>query len=860
MSGNTDISAALFNKVDGKDYYSYKLPEESKVDGSYPGFRDLYLNGERLNMARSKEYEFLRTVDTYNEAEKTVYSNGFYVDKDFLNIIGNEAIALAELCMDIEWTSRRYRVSKITESDDFAKVFIKDEDWYSYDKFDGNKKSLVNCNYHFENHLSLLDEPGEFFYDGENGVIYLYPYKDTNMKTAVVSYPAIENIFRLSNTSGISFQGITFTGITSNFATKHGYNGGLGGVHSWKDQTVQADKTAGDFKNENRLNGWSHDFIPAAAIYSSNSDFFSVRNCTFDELGGNAVLLNGGNHSARFCDNSFTDIAMSAILAGKQSDSWSSQTGQTNIYIQNNYISNIGTDYNNCPAIYVTRAVGLYVTDNTILNTPYSGIMCGWITTAGEDRNLSSVEIAGNRLENNMFALNDGAAIYLCGANSLQSDSEIYNIIHDNYIKGNGYDMTYTGIYLDMNASNIKVYNNVIDGFGTTHGPVFNQDYISSQYTHNNIVTENYTTVDIISESSLSTADNSSYTLRNIKILGNIYGKTYDDLPVKAKKISKLSGVKKSIYIPKNKLVATLVLNSHETLPFDSERIIGKCVITNNGNDDLTFSLNSNNSKNFGISVMSYETNIKAGETRSIPLIFGCNEKKDALINLEVIGSNGSKISFDRAVKLRFSGKKVVNSDFITVPDSMKIATCDKGNKIELISDAVWYERVNLSKNFDKAYYYDLEKGFNLTLTDIVSSNDLPYSMVLSLSAESDAAWSDKAGYMLVYSSNGHLEIFKTPGRGTAPIPNADNLLVSVDREKLAESLTVNIRKVYNSYIFRINGISYEVPIADEFISSGATKYLCSSIGMLYGTKSDGTVDWEKNVKAGCSYIISELF
>lgn len=86
MSGNTDISAALFNKVDGKDYYSYKLPEESKVDGSYPGFRDLYLNGERLNMARSKEYEFLRTVDTYNEAEKTVYSNGFMLIKIFLTL------------------------------------------------------------------------------------------------------------------------------------------------------------------------------------------------------------------------------------------------------------------------------------------------------------------------------------------------------------------------------------------------------------------------------------------------------------------------------------------------------------------------------------------------------------------------------------------------------------------------------------------------------------------------------------------------------------------------------------------------------------------------------------------------------
>ena len=834
------------------------MPSDLKVNGSYPSFRDLYLNGERLSMSRSEDYYFTKSIDTYTDGDNITYSNGFYVDKEFLNVFSGEDVAPAELCMDIEWTSRRYRISKIEEFEEYSKVFIKDEDWYSYEKFDGNKQSLVKCRYHFENHLALLNEPGEFFYDNVNGIIYLYPYNDTNMNTAVISYPMVENIFKLYETSGLSFQGITFTGITSNFATEHGYNGGLGGVHSWNSVAENANNSR-FFKNENSLENWYNDFIPSAAIYSCNSNFISVTNCKFDELGGNGLLLSGGNHSAKICENSFTDIAMSAILAGRQSDNWNFKTGQTNMTVKNNYISNIGTDYNNCPAIYVVRAFGLYVADNKILNTPYSGLMAGWMTTAGEDHNLNNVEISGNWLENNMYALNDGAAIYVCGANSLESDRVIYNTIHDNYIKANAYDLTYTGVYLDMNASNTKVYNNVIDGFGTTHGPVFNQDFIASQYTHNNEVINNFTTVSNISDTSLSGADNSSYSLRNIKVSGNIYRTTFDELPSNAKQIYNSAGIKKDIEIPRNKISAILILNAHETVPVDSERIIGKCVITNNSEKALTFHLNSDNAASYGISVTSESVKVDAGKTSVLPLIFKSHEKKSALLNLKIESGNGYKMNFNRAVKISFSGLKVINTDYITVSENMQATACDAGTEIRFLSNSKWYERVNLSQSTNKAYYYDFEKGFNLGLSNILSGDDTPYSIALCMSAESESAWSDNTGYMLIYSSNGHLEIFKTPGKGTAPVSDKGKSVISVYREPIGDKLSVKIFKTEKLYIFCVNGENYEVNIADDFISAGSTKYLCASVGMLSGTDANGIVDWSKDTPKNSCFIINEL-
>ena len=511
ISGNVNISGSSFNKVPGKNYYSYTIP-------GAPKFRDLYLNGKLLKLARSGNYTFQRNND----------GNCFFVNNAVSELVGDAGSL--EICLDIEWMQKHYRVDSITSGSDYDRLSIKPEDWYAYTYYDGNKYNFTGRTYHFENHLSLLDEPGEFYYDGTTGTVYFYPFSDTDMANAVISYPATEKLFDLHNSSNITIDGLSFTGVTSNFTSEHGFNGGQGGSHDWLD-SVEAQKgdSAFFYGKENTLAGFDSLQIPSAAIYSFNSSELTVKNCNFYELGSNGINLSGFNYNAAVNNNVFNGLSMSAIVIGNRRDLWTRENGQTFITVNGNCIDGIGREYACCTAIIIGAVKNYSVVHNTVRNTPQTAIGVGIFTdTDGKGINIMNAEIAYNYCDDNMMNSNDGGGIYFCGSNDLIKNRGIYNRIHDNYVTGDSEARTYTGIYLDANCSNTHVYNNVIEGIVTSHQPVFNQDVVPSQYTHNNIVENNYTTGMGISE---NTIDNkydpkADYGYRNVIVRNNTFSDT----------------------------------------------------------------------------------------------------------------------------------------------------------------------------------------------------------------------------------------------------------------------------------------------------------------------------------------------
>lgn len=658
LSGNIDIKASEFKKVNGKNYYSYQFPESSKNDGKYPEFRDLYLNGERLTLARSEDMQIKKSVDkTVDEDENVTYQNRWYGDTAILSKIEKDAVSPLEYCINIQWTHRKYLVNDILDVDAASgetAFRLTDECFHQYSYYDGNKESFEGWTYYFENHLLLLDKPGEFFYDNANGVVYFYPYSDTDMKVAKISYSETERIFDMNNASCVTFDGLTFTGTTSNFANAHGYNGALGGVHGWNGST---EKKLGDkqfFKDEkNALDEKDSESIDAAAIYSYNSDRITVKNCAFDELGTNGVYMNGSNRDSVVKGNSFTDIAMAGVIFGIQNQSWSYEKGQSNIIIDNNYIYNIGTDYKNSLGINVARVKNLAITHNSFIHTPYSGLMVGWINLPGTVVNIFNAEIAYNHCEDNLYALNDGAGLYVCGANAMTTNKDVINRIHDNYIKSTGYTKTYNGIYLDMNSSNYKVYNNVIEGFDNVYGPVFNQDHIEDQYTYNNTVCNNFTTVRMITTT--ATPD------RNIKLIDNQQYMTSDELPSKAVDIIKSSGQReKYAGIIRSNLtdIQMEVKESHISIPQEGESGESTIVftITNNDSKEAKYSLKNANALDKTLNMVTSidELTLKPGKTGKIEVKIKSGNKplKSQLYDISVIKSNGWEKEFYRVLEV----------------------------------------------------------------------------------------------------------------------------------------------------------------------------------------------------------------
>lgn len=118
-----------------------------------------------------------------------------------------------------------------------------------------------------------LDAPNEFFFDRQTSSLYLY-YNGTGAPPASVEVPALNELIVLQGSAddpvaNLSLSGLTFTGQRPTYLEPHGLPSG------------------GDW-GMTRL----------AAVRAKGTFGFSVRNCTFQRLDGNAVLLDGYNRAA----------------------------------------------------------------------------------------------------------------------------------------------------------------------------------------------------------------------------------------------------------------------------------------------------------------------------------------------------------------------------------------------------------------------------------------------------------------------------------------------------------------------------------------------------------------------------------
>ena len=492
--------AGTFTKVSDKDYYSYQLPDTDKMDGNWPEFRDLYVNGERANIARTEDLTFKNSYDNEvfkaNSTSIKQCDNSLYVSKAALDGVLDSELTSVEIGQLVEWKSQIFHIASRDTSnvkDGEVNISINAEQWEDFITYDYNIKSLKGRTYWLQNHLSFLDEPGEFYYDRTNGIIYYYPYTDQSMDTVEIEYAVLDKLIELDHASNITFNGIEFTGTTANWINENGMHGMQGGSQY----------------GYNLGKGWGDcgEHVPCAAIYGDYAEGIEILNCKFEELGGSAIVFQYGTKDLKVVGNVVRNLAMAGVQVGVAQTKWNQDGVPGNsidVTISNNYITNVGQLVYCVPAIGVKRSENLTITYNKIVHVPYAGITAGWgfQTSADADRNknLVNTEIAYNYVEDFLYKINDGGAIYTNGANAAVDVSEPMNYIHHNYIRGGAHKGTYTGIYHDGSASNWLTSENFIDDIRSSKGPMFFQDDVASQYTHNITAKNNYTTTSMIAQ------------------------------------------------------------------------------------------------------------------------------------------------------------------------------------------------------------------------------------------------------------------------------------------------------------------------------------------------------------------------
>ena len=704
------IAPGSFTKVEGKDYYSYQLPETAKVGGAWPQFRDLLVDGELATLAKTEIY-LLKKNGTITEETGTKLLENIYVDEALVEDITTSNLGNLEICYKYKWNFRRFHFEEVGINEEgLVPLRVRRAEAI----YTGDYAALANKEYWLQNHISFLDEPGEFYYEETTGTIYYYPCTDQDMTKVVVEYPTLDTLIEiggenvkalvaadnleqtyaairraekaiqngenvaenrelidqyssiiatleLDDVANFTFDGITFTGTTFNWLTNRGLFAGQGCT----------------FKDLNKKNSYGQgepgDNVTCAAIYAEYADGIRVQNCTFTQLGGHAMLFNYGIDDLQVVGNSVTDVGMIGITVGAQQRRLMEdgvQGNSSDIIVSNNYISNIGMVVLNAAAIRVARGENMEITHNTIIHAPYSGIQLGWGYTIMEiekfvdpSPSLQNAEVSYNYIEDTMYALNDGGAIYTNASNDLVTNTDPINFIHHNYIRAGAHDGTYTGVYYDGAASNWCAYNNVIDDLVSLKGPMFFQDDVDEQYSHNILVEDNYTTVSEITQK--GTIDMYGYP-RNITLKNNTLFADRSKLNQDALEIMQNAGIESAyahLVDPMN--VALQIADN--TMHYVVDRSTGcaevNVKLTNNSDSTRTYTLSLLNELPYGLEAVYPENGLtlEAGTSGIATITLQATDKDSltvsaaSVVGIRVTDNTGRTLDYPRTFSVKTS-------------------------------------------------------------------------------------------------------------------------------------------------------------------------------------------------------------
>jgi len=116
-----------------------------------------------------------------------------------------------------------------------------------------------------------LDAPGEWYLDKPSRTLYYYPKPDVDLKTGIVEGPQLRSLVEFRGAKGIRLSGFTF---------KH------------------TKRTFMDNREPILRSDWT--IYRGGALHFLGADNCQVEDCVFEDLGGNAIFVDGKNRGLAF--------------------------------------------------------------------------------------------------------------------------------------------------------------------------------------------------------------------------------------------------------------------------------------------------------------------------------------------------------------------------------------------------------------------------------------------------------------------------------------------------------------------------------------------------------------------------------
>lgn len=463
-------------------------------------FRQLYVNGQRANRARSEiKYTGIGWPKPYTsftddnwELEKQFYPDGIILSKKIIQTTWKnpEDIELVWIGEESKCTWRSYRLlvnSLISAGEDSTVIKL---DNYGYALTSVNGGCLPENPFYIENAYELLDNPGEWYFNRTTRELFYIPREGENMKTAEVFIPgSVETILSIKGMSlsdkaqNLVFDGLTFThttwlrpsssrlGACSIQADKYINSfGQIGRAHMAIFRKESFFDPAYDYvvDSEDEAEG----FKPDACIELNAAENIVFQNCRFEHLGAVGIDLTQGCNDIAIIGNRFFDLSATSIVIGRWDQDYISPKEEVckNVKISNNFISKTGQEYYNSPGITAFYTDGMIISHNEIIDIPYSGISSGWGSWSGKTSWTTSNRrnvIEYNLIKDISKLCSDGGGVYTVGIGKSRTDADsITSKIRYNYFSGMGY--SYGALYPDEGSCYYELDYNVCEDVGQT--------------------------------------------------------------------------------------------------------------------------------------------------------------------------------------------------------------------------------------------------------------------------------------------------------------------------------------------------------------------------------------------------------
>ena len=442
ISGGKAVTG--FTDADGDGIYE---ADASGFDSIY----ELTVNGVAANLASTETP--ITATKLYDGSYTGGYTGGIGFAKSDLPAITNAADAFVHVAAS--WVDVMYKVTGVTEDGDNYKYVVDADRLGATTKNTlGSKNHTVvdaTDKFYIENAKELLDNPGEFYFDKSEKVLYYMPREGEDMSKAVVEAAVSDYLVNISGSKANPVTNLVLSGIKFENATYSDmYSIGFTTAQS---QVVKFDTATNDGR-----------FVQGS-IWVDHAKNLEISDCEFTGITKPAISFVEGVLDSKITGNKFYNLGGSAIVVGTNNHEAIEEDNVNEARCERNTISDNVIDkpalkMKGSPAIACYFVVDTDVVHNKITECNYTGISLGW--GWNNFPNLTDCvnnTVTNNYIENVNLVAADGGAIYTLG--NLPNA-----VIEGNYYVQNKIPQQNTGtigIYTDEGTQNVTITGNVID-------------------------------------------------------------------------------------------------------------------------------------------------------------------------------------------------------------------------------------------------------------------------------------------------------------------------------------------------------------------------------------------------------------